>query len=516
MSQPHRHDAVPGPADAAPALEVSHISKTFGPARVLRDVSLTIQAGEVRALVGENGSGKSTLVKILAGNYTPDDGARISVGGQPVRVHQAGASDEAGLRFVHQSLGVIDSLSTTENLGLGLGYSKRARPVHWSLRHRAGREVMRQLGYDIDVKKPVSKLAASERAAVAIARAVSPHHSRARLLVLDEPTAALPAAEAQRLFALVRRISSDGVAVLFISHHINEVFDIAESVSVLRAGSLVATRSIHKIDEPALIELMLGRSIERSVPVASVSTAAAVLRATDVSAGSLRGFSLEVRAGEVVGVAGITGSGREAVAPALYGARSRSGRLEVAGKGVRPGRPDLSIAAGLGYIPADREAHAAFPDHDVAENISIARLKDFVTATVVRRRAEVSAAAQWIETLDIRPPEPRYPLRKLSGGNAQKVILARWLRLEPRVLLLDEPTQGVDIGAREQIYRMIDSAAQDGCAVVVCSTDHEELARLASRVLVMVQGRVHAEVAQPISADEITELSLTRPKGLAS
>jgi ribose transport system ATP-binding protein len=516
VGQPRPHDARSGPADAVPALEVSHISKTFGSARVLQDVSLTVHAGEVRALVGENGSGKSTLVKILAGNYIPDNGAHISVGGQPVRVHQPGTSDEAGLRFVHQSLGVIDALSATENLGLGLGYSKRARPVHWSRRHRAAREVMRQLGYDIDVRKPLSKLAASERAAVAIARAVSPHHSRARLLVLDEPTATLPAAEAQGLFALVRRLRSDGVAVLFISHHINEVFDIADSVSVLRGGSLVATRSIDEIDEPALIELMLGRSIERSIPVTSASTAPAVLQAADVSAGSLRELSLEIRTGEIVGVAGITGSGREAVAPALYGARSRSGRVDVAGKTVRSGRPDLSIAAGMGYIPADRDMHASFPDHDVAENISIARLGDFVRATIVRRRAEGTAAAQWIETLDIRPREPRYPLQKLSGGNMQKVILARWLRLKPRVLLLDEPTQGVDIGAREQIYRMIDTAAQDGCAVLVCSTDHEELARLASRVLVMISGRVQAELAQPIDPDEITELSLARPKGLAS
>lgn len=516
MSQPRLRNAQSGPADAAPALEVWHISKTFGTVQVLGDVSLTIHAGEVRALVGENGSGKSTLVKILAGNYTPDDGAQISVAGLPVRVHQPGASDEAGLRFVHQSLGVIDALNTTENLGLGLGYSKRGRPVRWSGRHEAARDVMQQLGYDIDVKKPVSKLAASERAAVAIARAVSPHHSRPRLLVLDEPTATLPAAEAHRLFALVRRLSSDGVGVLFISHHINEVFDIADSVSILRGGSLVTTRPINEINEPALIELMVGRSIERSIPAASSNTSPVVLETTDVAAGSLQELSLEIRMGEIVGVAGITGSGREAVAPALYGARTRSGRLDVAGKVVRPGRPDLSIAAGLGYIPADRETHASFPDHDVAENISIARLSDFVKATIVRRRAEVNAATQWIEKLDIRPPEPRYALQKLSGGNTQKVILARWLRLKPRVLLLDEPTQGVDIGAREQIYHMIEASAQDGCAVLVCSTDHAELARLASRVLVMVQGRVHAELAQPVSADEITELSLARPKGLSS
>jgi len=516
VSQPRPHDVQPDPADPVPALEVSHVSKTFGPAMVLRDVNLTIHAGEVRALVGENGSGKSTLVKILAGNYTPDDGAQISVAGQPVRVHQPAASDQAGLRFVHQSLGLIDALNTTENLGLGVGYSKRARPVRWSSRNKAARDAMRQLGYDIDVKKPVSKLAASERAAVAIARALSPRHSRARVLLLDEPTATLPAAEAQRLFALVRRLSSDGVAILFISHHINEVFEIADSVSILRDGSLVTTRSIDKIDEPTLIELMLGREIERLVPATSSNTSPLVLRAVDIAVGSLRELSLEVRAGETVGIAGITGSGREAVAPALYGARGRSGRLDVAGKTVRAGRPDLSIAAGLGYIPADRENHAAFPDHDVAENISIARLGDFVKATIFRRRAEANTAAQWIETLDIRPPQPRYALKKLSGGNAQKVILARWLRLKPRALLLDEPTQGVDIGAREQIYRMVEAAAQDGCAVVVCSTDHAELARLASRVLVLVQGRVHAELAQPISADEITELSQARPKGFSS
>ncbi|CAA9573593.1 MAG: Ribose ABC transport system, ATP-binding protein RbsA [uncultured Thermomicrobiales bacterium] len=509
MSSPDLRGGTAGNGGATPALDVRSASKTFGSIRVLHDVDLTLAAGELRALVGENGSGKSTLVKILAGYHMPDEGTRIAVGGREVAPHHAGVSETAGLRFVHQDLALVGALSSVENLGLGRGYGNgRMRPLAWSRLRREAREAIGELGYHFDVDRPVATLGASERTALAVARAVSPHTSTARVLVLDEPTANLPGPEVEQLFGLVRRVRDAGIAVLFISHHLNEVFDLAESVSVLRGGEHVATRPVAELDETSLIELMVGHSVERHAGRRPSAAAATVLSAQRLSGGSVQRLDLDVAAGEIVGIAGITGSGREAVASLMFGAEPAAGTVTVNGSPIPPGRPDASIAAGMGLVPAERATKAVMLGHDVAENLSISRPKDFVRRGSMRRRLEYQAAAGWLEKLDVRPREPRMPLAALSGGNAQKVILARWLRLQPKVLVLDEPTQGVDVGAKEDIHQRIEEAAGQGCAVVVCSTDNEELARLCGRVIVLGRGLETAQLAAPISADDITAACL--------
>ncbi|MEA2172054.1 MAG: ribose transport system ATP-binding protein [Solirubrobacteraceae bacterium] len=497
-----------------PALAVTRASKTFGAARVLRDVDVTINAGEIRALVGENGSGKSTLVKILAGYHTPDPGSEVAVAGATLATSSPDASDAAGLRFVHQDLALVAELSTVENLGLGRGYgSGVGRPVRWTQQRHLAEQAMVDLGYDVDVTEPVGRLAASERTAVAVARAVSPHVSPPRVLVLDEPTANLPGPEVARLFALVRRVAGSGIAVLFISHHLNEVFELADSVTILRGGALVATQSVDETTESDLIEMMVGHTVSAAQPRRGRREDNIVLRATGLAGLTLQHADLDIAAGEIVGIAGITGSGREAIAPLLFGGAPRSGVVEIAGAPLRAQRPWESIAAGVALVPAERAKNAVLAGHDVSENISIARPRDFVRRGMFRRRLETHEVSKWLGELDVRPPETRIPLAQLSGGNAQKVILARWLRLEPKVLVLDEPTQGVDVGAREDIYRRIEQAAQQGCAVVVCSTDSEELARLCSRVLVLVRGRVRRELDAPLTLDEITAACLTDTKG---
>lgn len=508
-----------GPRNGAghPALIVATTSKTFGSQRVLYDVDLEIQTGEIRALVGENGSGKSTLVKILAGYHAPDAGSLVTVAGKPVTPHDPEASDHAGLRFVHQDLAMVGTLSTIENLGLGRGYGSRSgRPVRWHRKRREAETAMAELGYSIDVERPVRDLTASERTAVAVARATSPHRSPPRVLVLDEPTANLPGPEVTRLFALVRQVASSGIAILFISHHLTEVFELASSVTVLRGGAVVATESAAKIDEQQLIEMMVGHSVKAAEPRRSQRAQPAALRATDLGGLSLRRADLEIAAGEIVGVAGITGSGREAIAPLLFGAAPRAGIVTI-GDGTLPaGRPWESIAAGMGLVPAERTRNAVLPEHDVSENISIARPADFVKKRVFRRRLESTEVAKWLADLDVRPPRPRAPVSQLSGGNTQKVILARWLRLAPKILVLDEPTQGVDVGAREDIYRQIEQTAEQGCAVLVCSTDAEELVRLCARVIVLVRGQVSQELEAPVTIDEITAACLTDTEGAAS
>jgi ribose transport system ATP-binding protein len=495
-----------------PALELTRASKKFGDVQVLSDVNLRVAPGEIRALVGANGSGKSTLVKILAGYHRPEPGATIRVGGRLISTRHADLAEEAGLRFVHQNLALVGGMSAVENLGLGTGFGSRGgRPVRWRHRRRDAEAAMARLGYHIDVEESVDRLQPSERTAVAVARAVSPHRSEAAVLVLDEPTATLPGAEVERLFTLIRRVRDSGIAILFISHHLNEVFDLADSVTVLREGREIGTQAVTDVDEPTLIEMMVGRAVVRSATKTERKTSRVVMSATGLTGRSVQGIDLEVRAGEIVGVAGITGSGREAVAPVLFGADNRSGTVVVDGKTVRAKRPDLSMAAGMGFLPADRDQNAVLPGHDVSENISISRPQDFVRRGALRRRLESQAAAEWAERLDLRPRSPRTLISRLSGGNAQKTLLARWLRLEPKVMLLDEPTQGVDVGAKEEIHQRVEGAAEQGCAVLVCSTDSDELTRLCSRVIVLVDGRIHTELVAPLNSDEITAALLATP-----
>jgi len=510
-----RPGGAPPASEITAALDVKGASKTFGAVRVLDRVDLRLAPGELRALVGENGSGKSTLVKLLAGYHVPDEGTRICVAGREVTPHHAGASEDAGLRFVHQDLALVGGLSSVENLGLGRGYgNRRLRPVRWGQLRKDARAAVGDLGYDFDVDRPVATLEASERTALAVARAVFGHRTNPQVLVLDEPTANLPGPEVDKLFALIRRVQQSGVAVLFVSHHLNEVFDLADSVTVLRGGALVATRPVAELDETGLIELMVGHAVDRASRGTQRGTARSVVMSVrGIAGGSVRHFDLDVAAGEIVGIAGITGSGRESVAPLTFGAAPCSGAVTINGERIRPGRPEASIAAGMALVPAQRFSNAVLHGHDVTENFSIARPRDFVRRGFLSRRLEVSAAAGWLRTFDVRPRQPRMPLTALSGGNAQKVILARWLRLAPKVLILDEPTQGVDVGAKEDIHQRIEDSAAKGCAVVVCSTDSEELARLCTRVVVLVRGRAESELVAPLHSDDITAACLADTRG---
>jgi ribose transport system ATP-binding protein len=494
-----------------PALEIRGLSKTFPGQRALIEFDLRLAAGEIRALVGQNGCGKSTVVKILAGFHAPDPGSEVLVGGEPMSLGTLGAGESAGLRFVHQDLGLVEAISTVENMALGHGYSTSHGRIRWRQETAAAHAALSRLGYDIDVRAPVSTLGVSERTAVAIARALSPRRTPARVLVLDEPTAALPWAEVDRLFALIRTIRMSGVAVLFVSHHLPEVFGLADSVTVMRDGRLVTTRPVAGLDEPSLIELMIGRRPEHAGPGTGEPQpdSAPALIGRDLSGKVVRDLDLSLQAGEIVGVAGITGSGREEIAGLLFGAASRGGQLHVAGREIPAQRPDLAMSAGIGFVPAERHRNAAFLGATIRENITIVGPQANLVSGFLRKGRERADVAVWLDRLQVRPPHSELQLEKLSGGNQQKVILARWLRQEPRVLLLDEPTQGVDVGAKADIHVLIEQAAAGGAAVLVASTDNEELARLCSRVLIIKNGRVGAELHRPqIDGDRLTAMSL--------
>ena len=499
------------------ALTVTSMSKSFAGPRVLNDVSLSIEPGEIRALVGENGSGKSTLIKILAGFHLPDEGS-AEVDGQPLPLGNGASSETLGLRFVHQDLGLVNNLDAVDNMALGVGYPSFRGGIRWRQERKRARKALADLGYHFDVRRTVDRLAMSERTALAVARAMGPRQAQPKVLVLDEPTANLPAAEAERLFQLAKRVADSGVAVMFVSHHFDEVFGLAHSVTVLRDGQHVITRPVAGLTEDGLIELVIGRQLEQVHHDAKAAERKAiVLEVGGLECGVLNDVDLAVHAGEIVGVAGITGSGRDEVARALFGGLERSGEVKINGAVVPPLRPDRAMAMGMGLVPAERHANAAFMASTLRENITVVRPGTYWRGGILRKSAERSDVAKWLERLDVRPREPEFTMADLSGGNQQKVVLARWLRLEPKVLVLDEPTQGVDVGAKSDIHKLVDEAAAQGTAVLVASTDHEELVRLCHRVLVFRRGRIADEIfGGRMDHDVITAATIGRDQAGAA
>jgi ribose transport system ATP-binding protein len=505
-------------------LRVRALSKTFPGQRALIGVDLDLRPGEIHALVGQNGSGKSTLIKVLAGVHAPDPGAAVTVGEESLRLGVPGAGHQLGLRFVHQDLGLVPSLGVIDNLALGRGYGTgRLGRIRWRDEARRARTALADVDVHVDVHAAVSTLSPAECTGLAIARAVHDDQNHddqrgTRVLVLDEPTAALGAADVDRLFAILRRLRDRGVAVVLVSHDLDEVLDVADHVSVLRDGRLVASVRRDGLDHDRLVELIVGRAAATAGPPHAAPNGAGrpCLRADGLAGGALEAATFEVGEGEIVGVAGLEGSGREAVVPLLTGQLSRgSGAVHVGDASLPAGAPDRALRAGMAFVPRERKAVGLFGAMNVRENLTISGLRRFVSAGRIRRRAEVAEAAAWIDRLGVVTTGPEAPIASLSGGNQQKVLLGRSLRLGPRVLVLDEPTQGVDVGARVDVHRIIDEAAARGAGVVVVSTDSDELVRLAHRVLVLQQGRVVRTLhrGHDLTVDELNHAQLARPTG---
>jgi ribose transport system ATP-binding protein len=477
----------------SPALLLRNVSKRFGPQVALADVDLEVRPGEIHALVGQNGSGKSTLVKIVAGYHEPDEGSYAEIAGEPFRLGSAVAAREAGIRFVHQDLGLIERLSVSDNFRLDRSSNRgRLRPIRRRAERADAQAALAALGYDLAPTALVASLAESERTAVAIARALDQFDS-GPMLVLDEPTATLPGPEAARLFTALRRVAAGGTAILFISHHLDEVLGLADYVTVLRDGRRVATTHVGELSHDSLVELLLGRELHHAGPthdrVTERTGSRPKLEVRGLFGASLAALDIDARAGDVVGVAGLTGSGREEVAGLLSGRLPRGGDVLVAGRAVAPGDPDAAVRAGICSVPSDRLAQALLPRASVRENVTLADLAPFWRGWRLRGKLERRTAREWVTKLDVRPPEPERSVLELSGGNQQKVVLARWLRVAPAVIVLDEPTQGVDVGSKADIHRLVDDAAVAGAVVVVCSTDADELARLCAHVIVLRRGR---------------------------
>ncbi|NLT06960.1 MAG: sugar ABC transporter ATP-binding protein [Solirubrobacterales bacterium] len=482
-----------------PALEVRGVSKTFPGHRVLHDVDLRIEPGEVHALLGENGSGKSTLIKILSGFHPSDPGGEVAVAGRPLALGSPTASAAAGLRFVHQRLAIIPELNAVENVALEAGYS-RGGLIDWADAGRYTRELLGRLDVDIDIWRPMGELRAVDRSSVAIARAVRDADEPISLVVLDEPTASLPEAEVRHLFELIRELTASGVAVLYVSHRLDEIFEIADRVSVLRDGHLQGTEPIAGLTRERLVAMIVGDAAaadyEAFVRAAPADPGGApLLGVAGLAAGRIAALDLDVAAGEIVGVVGIAGSGREDVARALVGALPRErGTVAVGGEALPPDAPGAALEAGMMLGLGNTQPNSALREFTVRENVTLPSLRRYAGIGRIRRRREWCTARDWVEALDIRPAETERRYDLLSGGNQQKTILAKCLDAEPRVLVLDEPTAGVDVGARRAIYELLAREADRGLAVVVCSSDYEDVVSVCDRAVVLRGGRVAARI----------------------
>ncbi len=460
--------------------------------------------GEVHALVGQNGSGKSTLIKLLGGYVKPDHGSDVRFGGQPVDLWNLPGDVRRQIRIVHQDLGLVPSLSTVENLGLGRGYHTGfGGRIRWRYEVERAQQLLLAFGLAPDVRQPIATLSAAERAAVAIMRALQEWDAaRPGLLVLDEPTASLNRGEVDALFREVRRVAERGAGVLFVTHMLDEVLELADRVTVLRDGKVVAEgEPVAALDEKQLVQLIVGRSISDLYPDRTHDIGRPALEVEHVYGIGLRGVSLKVHSGEVLGVAGLVGSGRETLASAVFGATPRFAGKVLVQKHKVFANPRNSIRARVAYVPADRKTLGLDTEDRLHEHVPLPRLGPLQRHGRLRHGAARREAADWVERLDVQPPLLDRRMEKFSGGNQQKAVLARWLRTDPRVLLLDEPTQGVDIGAKAAIYQYIRTAAEDGMAVMVASSDPEELVHICDRVLVFRSGSVAVELA----GDSLTE-----------
>ena len=515
------HNGAPagsGSPRVTPLLELRHLSKTFSETTVLHDVDLDILVGEIHGLVGENGSGKSTLIKILAGFHEPDAGAEIRIRGEEVPTPIAPAdAKRLGLSFVHQDLAMVLSLSVAENLGVNSMVASRGWRVSPRRERAAARRVLAAYGLDIDPSAVMSSITPLERAMVAIVRAIegmneSRERGEASLLVLDEPTVFLPKSDRATLFRLARQHCEQGGAVLFVSHDLEECLDVTDRISVLRDGSLQGTVESATVQRADLIRMMVGHELE----VVSHRRQEAVAADTPpvVEAAHLRGATVEdvdlsIAPGEIVGLTGLLGSGFDEVPYLLAGAQQDAhGTVTIAGvrHELERFRPFDAVQARVALVPGDRARDGSVASLTVLDNISVQSLRRYRRALGLDWRRIKEVATTLVREHDVRPPRIDAGYGTLSGGNQQKVMLAKWLHTEPLVLLLHEPTQGVDVGAREQIFTIIRQGARDGAAVLCASADQEQLALICDRVLVMHDGRVAAELV----GDQITKSAIAR------
>jgi ribose transport system ATP-binding protein len=480
--------SLPVTADASPLLEVAAASKQFGATQALDDVSLQVRRGEIVALLGENGAGKSTLIKALAGVHTLDAGN--------LRYRGQDASDglhRLPIAFIHQDLGLIDWMTVAENICLALGYPRRLGLVDWKGARKRAASALAAAGADIDPDARVASLSRTAKSLVAISRALA---AQVELLVLDEPTASLPANEVARLFASLRRLRAQGVGMIYVSHRLDEVFEIADRIVVLRDGRVVGELPTAGTSPEQVILLIVGREPSQIFRRPAQRTGLARLELAGLTVGDVGPIDCALHAGEIVGLVGLRGAGQESVGRALFGlAPLTGGRIVLDGRPIAPVSPRQAMRTGIDLVCADRMADSVATNLCVRENLFLnLRAAGYRAHSVISPTREHEAASRLGQEIGLRPNDPALPIEWLSGGNQQKVVLGRWLHLQGKVYILEDPTAGVDVGAKGEIYRLFDVALKRGAAILLVSTDFEEVEKVCHRALVFDRGRVVAEL----------------------
>ncbi|HET9737132.1 MAG TPA: sugar ABC transporter ATP-binding protein [Solirubrobacteraceae bacterium] len=480
-------------------IELRDAAKSYGAVRALHDGNLSLRAGEVRGLMGENGAGKSTLVKVLGGVVRRDTGEML-VDGAGVDFHSPHDARDAGIAVIYQEPTLFPDLSVAENVVIGyhpLGAMKR---IDRRAMHRQVQGLLDRLGVRLDPERPVRGLSIADQQIVEIAKALS---FDARVLIMDEPTAALSGPEVERLFGVVRTLREQGSAVLFISHRLEEVFTICDTVTVMRDGAVVHDAAIADITPDELVRRMVGRELTALFPKQDTKVGEAVLEVHRLTReGVFFDISFEVRAGEIVALAGLVGAGRSEVARAIFGIdRPDAGHAEVAGRRLPPGRPLAAMRAGIGFVPEDRRQQGLVMDLSIARNTSLTRMRSLSRGGLIRSSAENSLAREWAARLQLKFHRLEDSVGTLSGGNQQKVVLAKWLATDPKVLIVDEPTRGIDVGTKAEVHRLMSELAGQGVAVLMISSELPEVLGMADRVLVMHEGRLTGELSRA-EADE--------------
>jgi len=486
-------------AAAQPRVELRDAAKSYGAVRALRDGNLALRPGEVRALMGENGAGKSTLVKVLGGVVRRDAGEML-VDGAPVDLHSPHDARDAGIAVIYQEPTLFPDLSIAENVVMGyhpLGALKR---IDRRAMHRRVRELMDRLGVRLDPERPVRGLSIADQQIVEIAKALS---FDARVLIMDEPTAALSGPEVERLFTVVRALQEHDAAILFISHRLDEVFTICDTVTVMRDGAVVHDARIADMTPDEMVRRMVGRELSALFPKQDAQVGEPVLRVDGLTReGVFFDIGFEVRAGEIVALAGLVGAGRSEVARAIFGVdRPDAGEVHVLGTRLPAGTPKAAMRAGVAFVPEDRRQQGLVLDLSIARNTALTRLGSLTRLGLIRRSAEHALAREWGERLQLKFHRLEDPVGTLSGGNQQKVVLGKWLATEPRLLIIDEPTRGIDVGTKAEVHRLMSELAGRGVAVLMISSELPEVLGMADRVLVMHEGRLTGELSRA-EADE--------------
>ena len=486
---------------ATPLLAASLITKSYAGVRALSGVSFDLQAGEVHALVGENGAGKSTLIKVMTGAVAADSGS-LTVAGEPVATMNPATSRALGIAAIYQQPALFPHLTVAENIALALESGSPWRRIDWTSRRRNAQSLLERVGAGIDADRLVDSLSMPEQQLVEIAKAVG---SAARVLIMDEPTASLSEREVERLFEVVARLKSERVGIIYISHRLEEILSIADRVTVLRDGTTVGTYRRDGLQRSTLINLMIGRELsaifpKRPVPIGDVVLA---LRGVTCRTAGVRDVSLEIRSGEIVGLAGLVGSGRTELAKTVFGLTpADAGELIVHGRSVEVRTPAEAIEAGIGYLPEDRKQHGIVPEMPVDENVSLANLASVASRGLIDRAREREQAERYVDQLRIKASSVASEVEALSGGNQQKVALARWLATSPKVLILDEPTQGVDVGSKSEIHALMQELAARGLAVLMISSELPEILGMSDRVAVMRGGTIAGVLAREEATQE--------------